>query len=365
MRRIVVCLDGTWNSPTDEKKDDEGFIVYKPTNVLKLYRAVKPKGRDGVYQISYYDEGVSGFVGGIWGKGFAKNVVDAYGFLVGNFASGDEIFLFGFSRGAAEARSLARFIDWMGGFLDKSDAYYIPRFFEHYLSTRGRGRPSKIQRDVEARGRSRVGAVTKGGVRFLGVFDTVSSLGSRLRLTGAKRETTVKKLRFHVGAVPPACVAIARHALAIDERRRDFQPDVWRSAATPSQSLEQRWFPGVHSNVGGGYLNDGLANVALHWIAAEAARSGLDLNRSFLAHYRPWVRDERSESYKSFYRLRGAAVRKLGGAPRGAIELDPSVIELLRHEEGYRPKNLMRYLAGRRDLWGRLPADVQRAIQKL
>ena len=95
-----------------------------------------------------------------------------------------------------------------------------------------------------------------------------------------------------MAARPPAIVKAARQALAIDERRKVFAPEVWKGTSAPGQSLAQRWFAGVHTNVGGGYEHDGLANTALHWMADEARAAGLDLNAPFLNVYRPWHGDD-------------------------------------------------------------------------
>lgn len=131
-RRLVVLLDGTWNHP-DQK--DRGKT--KPSNVTKLARAVKPVASDGRSQIAYYDDGVETswgldkWVGGGLGIGLAKNIREAYRFLVYNYNPGDEIYLFGFSRGAWTARSLAGFIDRFG-ILVKSDAFYLQAAFQLY-----------------------------------------------------------------------------------------------------------------------------------------------------------------------------------------------------------------------------------------
>ena len=153
-RRLVVCLDGTWNSPYDESRRDDGTKVLKPTNTLKLCRAVLPRDETGRSQIAYYDIGVGSlgeypgttnrilhsvdrFLGGAWGAGFEGNVEDALHFLTLNHEEGDEVFIFGFSRGAATARAATRFIDWAGGLPQKSDAYFLPVLFRDYVIARG------------------------------------------------------------------------------------------------------------------------------------------------------------------------------------------------------------------------------------
>ncbi len=371
MRRLVVCLDGTWANPENLKETSEGYEVFKPSNVLKLFRAVKARDDDGVDQISFYDEGVGGVTGGIWGAGFEKNVTDAYRFLVANYIPGDELFVFGFSRGAAEARSLCRFIAWVGGILEKSDAYFIPECFDGYRASQAKaGAAAKLFAEIRSRERTTIGEPRGADVRFLGVFDTVLALGSRLKVILFRpNQTTVKYLAFHVGTSPPAIVRCARQALAIDEKRKVFAPEIWQRPASELQSLQQRWFPGVHTNVGGGYGDDGVANVALHWMAGEAAACGLDLDQGFLAKYRPWFGDVRHESLKHFYKIRGPRLRDLDAAPDGNVDLDPSVLELLKRvdpdnpDDLYRPTNLFDYLARRRELWAGLPDDILRELE--
>ena len=150
--RLVICLDGTWNSTFKEVERDDGTKVLKPTNTLKTARAVLPIDGKGNRQITYYDSGVGalglypGFsnrmlyffdskLGGGFGAGFEANVEQAVNFLALNYGAETDIFVFGFSRGAAQAQALTHFINWLGGLTAKSDAYYIPVFFRHYLDS--------------------------------------------------------------------------------------------------------------------------------------------------------------------------------------------------------------------------------------
>src|SRR5260370_5868198 len=157
-RRLVICLDGTWNSSFSEhmRRDQHGeHTVLKPTNTLKTCRAVLPLAGDGRMQISYYDIGVGALaeypgtanellykfdrlLGGAWAAGFEGNVEDALHFLAVNFQLDDEVFVFGFSRGAAEARAVTQFLDWNGGLPQKKDAYYLPILFRAYVASHGR-----------------------------------------------------------------------------------------------------------------------------------------------------------------------------------------------------------------------------------
>ena len=233
-KRIVICLDGTWQNPYKMRQRDDG------SRVLKLSRAVLPKDQvEGRFQITYYDAGIGALVkypgwanrglsladrllGGVWGAGFEANIEEAFRFLAHNYSAGDEVFIFGFSRGAAQARALTHFLDWLGGVPAKGDAYFVPLLFLHYVRTRGTGRPEDV---CTTDGRRPDAPMTPVVVQFLGVWDTVMALGTRLHTA---RGTSTGRWSFFVGSRPAACVAHARQALAIDEQRFDYQPEVWR-----------------------------------------------------------------------------------------------------------------------------------------
>jgi len=421
-RRLVLCLDGTWNSAYSLKRRSDGHAVFKPSNVLKVARAVVPYDAAGDrQQIVLYHIGVGSLarypgvsnrllsvadkvLGGGWGAGFEENVEEALEFLAHNHEPGDEVFVFGFSRGAATAQAVTRFLDWAGGLPLKHDSYYLPRLFHDYVSRRGAEPVAAARERIDGERRSErrplppLDAFQPVDVVFLGVWDTVMALGARFRARGA--HTSGASRSFHVGEQPPRCVRHARQALAIDEVRYDFRPEIWRSAAGADQTLEQRWFAGVHSNVGGGYVDDGLANLALRWMLKEAQARGLVVDPDFVARYAGYAQDRlyRSESfaYRCFdgVRLRvGRGRRSLVSSPESArFALDPSVIWRiqadpreekpgrpgeLRHpdlRQLYRPDNAVRFLASRPDVGAflgsigidppTLPPDVTRRVQK-
>ncbi|WIY23746.1 phospholipase effector Tle1 domain-containing protein [Parasedimentitalea psychrophila] len=211
--------------------------------------------------------------------GFEANVEQTVTHLAHNYTPQAQIFIYGFSRGAAQARAMTRFLSWMGGVPAKSDAYYIPEFFRHYIAKRGLGSPYDIK---NSKGETPAERMVPLNVTFLGVWDTVMALGSRFRSDGT---TSVEEKSFHVGTKPATCVQHARQAIAIDEKRADFSSEIWLEP-TNGQTLEQRWFAGAHANVGGSYGNDGIANCALHWIVDEAKTHGLDVDEAFLEKYR-------------------------------------------------------------------------------
>jgi uncharacterized protein (DUF2235 family) len=422
-RRIVLCLDGTWNNTYSRKHRSDGHTVLKPTNVLKLCRAVRPTSMaDEREQLIYYDIGVGSLaeypglanrllslvdrvLGGLLGAGFETNIEDALNFLVLNHREGDAVFIFGFSRGAATARALTRFLDWAQGLPTKRDSYYLPQLFRAYIKSRGLRDCDEVlaeinrEREGEKRHLRSLDPFQKIEIEYLGVWDTVMALGSRLRAIGAGTSITSKS--FHVDRQPARCVRHARQALAIDEVRYDFRPEIWTDHA-PDQVMEQRWFAGVHSNIGGGYVDDGLANLAFHWILDGAKDDGLDVDKGFAGIFHGFPQDRlyRSESliYRIFDGLRwqfGRGRRRLVDNSAAAnLTLSPSVIHRLRanpfglnkdgeirfpelRRQAYRPENLLRFLASQPNLdkyleslgldkeHRQLPADVLQRIEEL
>lgn len=367
--RLILCLDGTWNSVFKTLEREDKTTVLKPANPLKLARAVLTRDPAGdTRQITYYDSGVGALglypgvsnkllnfadskLGGGWGAGFEANVEQAATFISNNHADGEEIYVFGFSRGAAQACALTHFMSWMGGIPAKNDAYYIPIFFRHYLSHQGGGDPRDIR---NSKGEAIVDRIRKVEVTFLGVWDTVSALGPRFRAKGAT--TAVDEKAFHTRSYPADCVKNAFHAISIDERRFDFRPEIWLRSL-PGQTMQQRWFAGVHGNVGGSYGNDGLANCALHWIVDAAKALGLAVDEKFLARYRAFSRDEIGNSYdftfKALEAVRfryGKGKRSMDGYPDTAsLAVHPTAIERLCADpadyddmnERYRPAGLV------------------------
>ncbi len=401
-KRLILCLDGTWNNPYQNGQRDDGTQVMKPSNPLKIARVVAKSLDDNTLQLTYYDTGVGALgrypgisnrildfvdskLGGAFGAGFEANVEQAFTFLCHNYEPGDQVFVFGFSRGAAQARGLTRFIDWVGGVPAKEDAYFIPMLFMEYLRTRGQGHPDSVK---TSSGEGRQKQLDPLQIDFLGVWDTVMALGSRFR---SRHGTSVVSRSFHVGEKPAKCVQHARHALATDELRYDFRPEIW-NGKHDHQTLQQRWFPGVHSNVGGGYVKDGLANLSLSWFLEEARKLGLVDIKKFSSLYRGWPAAKLYRSHTMMYsvleflRFRsGKGARQVKGhSEASALKLDASVIHRMRQEPTnktqmhapYRPANVIEYLATKQDLRDyllsvgleegktELPADVMQAIEE-
>ena len=333
MKRLVVCCDGTWNTP-DAMVDGKAC----PTNVVKMARAVLPRDERGVPQVVLYDEGIGtgGFldrvVGGATGRGLMLNVGDAYRFLVWNFEPGDEVYLFGFSRGAFTVRSLAGLVRKCG-ILRKDQGC---RFEDAYDFYRSEVHP----RDAEAVAFRRKNSI-ETRVRFLGVWDTVGALG----IPGRFRALTTRRHRFHDVKLS-STVDFAYQALAIDERRKDFEPALWETdPGNAAQVVEQAWFPGAHSDVGGGYPDAGLSDNAFLWMAEAAQRAGLALDEDVLKSLEPDPRGPIHDSRSGLFRFLPARWRDIGDDKHQPQSLHESA--RARHADkalGYAPENLVEYL---------------------
>ena len=256
MKRLVVCCDGTWNGASSP------YV----SNIAKIARSVETRELPpDVDQVVHYVGGVGTrypvdrWLGGAFGLGLLANVVDGYQFLALNYEPGDEIFVFGFSRGAFTARSLGGMVGRIG--LLRPDR--LDRIDE--AVTRYREQEDEALDTAFSREHCR----TEVPIQFLGVFDTVGALG----VPGPFK----KRHQFHDINLSGA-VRSARQALAIDERRRVFAPCLWDrgSSAEEPGRVKQVWFEGDHSDIGGGaYRESGLSDTALLWMIVEAHTQGL------------------------------------------------------------------------------------------
>lgn len=249
-RRLVVLLDGTW------KAADDGAIA---SNVVRLMRLLRHQDDAGVEQIVYYDKGVGTggridrLLGGGLGHGLEANIRDAYMWLGNNYLEGDEIHIFGFSRGAYTARSLAGFIGACG-LLDRSGMGRVKWAWDLYRA-----------RDSGAKGKL---GTKEQLIACVGVWDTVGALGIPLGpLNPFKRQK-----QFHDTSLG-AHIDCALHAMAADEKRGPFAPTLWEKeigAKLPhKQVVEQVWFAGAHSDIGGGYGDWALSTLTLDWMASR------------------------------------------------------------------------------------------------
>ena len=276
-KRLVVCCDGTWNRPDQL---DDGIAA--PTNVSKLALAVARHDDAGVEQVVRYVRGVGTrrferIRGGAFGVGLSRNVREAYRFIVENYEPGDELFFFGFSRGAFTARSAVGLVR-NSGVLRREHAEPDRRGLPALPRPRRPQRPTGIDAEMFRRMYSHPDA----DIHFVGVWDTVGSLG--IPIDGFRLPVLSKRWSFHDTTLS-SHVRAAYHAIAIDERRGPFKPTLWRAAGATlqDQTLEQVWFAGVHCDVGGGYSDSSLGEIPLLWMVDRARANGLAFDPERLA----------------------------------------------------------------------------------
>lgn len=290
-KNVALFLDGTWKR---EEADGD-------SNVYRLYRMANETA--GTHQVCHYISGVGTdcikkfreinalrrrarladesstitsrcfrkYVGGLTGFGIEGKIKEAYAFLVENYdaRTNDRVYLFGFSRGAFAARSLASFINEVGLLLRKH-IYLVPEAYEIYRTGKGREFLAKFLEHKLGRPVSLGEAPIP--VYLIGVWDTVGALGFPPPLDALSFNT-----HHHHTLVLPSNVTHARHALALHELRQLYQPSPWVKSAS-HQSLAQVWFAGAHADVGGGYASSGLSDISLLWIAKQAVRLHLALD---------------------------------------------------------------------------------------
>ena len=297
MKSIAIFLDGTWNTLNNN------------TNVWRLKSLCDPAAPG---QVVYYSQGVGTRIGekvrgGVAGYGLDNEIVDAYAWLVNTFEQGDSIFIFGFSRGAYAARSLSGLISKCG-VLKPGAPLSIEQLYARY-----RHRAERTIRKLLADGSETYGTLEErwlvkycvpSNIKFVGVWDTVGSLGNPL--VGLRRN-----IARHLFLDTHLYLSnqFAFHALALDEHRAQFKPTFWtrtvendattRSPARSLEQVEQRWFVGAHANVGGGYPSDILAQLPLKWLMDKAAAHGL-LFRSGFEIDAPNYDAPIADSYASF-----------------------------------------------------------------
>ena len=276
MKNIVICCDGTNNK-----------LAGDLTNVARLFQVVVKDER----QVAFYDPGVGTmaspnektWLGKRWsllkglafGAGLDDNVMDAYRYLMATHEDGDNVFLFGFSRGAFTVRVLAGMLHGVG-LLNTGSENMLRYVWEHYRGIRILGDNAsdkeKAAADRHAEGTKilRRSFARACPVAFLGPWDTVGSVGM-----------------YNMNQAFPftfenASVAVVRHAVSLDERRAGFRSNVFKADATPTgpkgrPRVKNVWFPGVHSDIGGGYPwpESGLAMTAFQWMVREANEFGL------------------------------------------------------------------------------------------
>ncbi len=409
-QRLVICFDGTWNNK------DSSTNIFHIHNLVKE-GLVKDHREDVFYQRRYYDEGVGtglleGVSGGGFGKGLDVNVREAYNWLIEHYSDAgkmDEVYVFGFSRGAYTARSLVGFI-MRCGLLRRGAPITVNQLWKAYAhfgefnAGLRKHLPirelSKLTPDPWHRVKERdlnppanesealfMHWSRRIPIRFLGIYDTVGALGwDALAIPGLIKSKLALVHNMRLSTIVREC----RHALAIDEHRSNFKPtpllqfegyggywDLKRAAQQRKRwdnKVEQRWFLGAHSNIGGGYDDNRLTSYPLAWMLEAAEKCGLVLDEappdgSATAHA-----SERRDSYNEFTKGLWAHVirakrlyRRLDppfdvrGTPLAAAktgdpsetagyslrfvnpQLDDSVLELAKKDEAYAPPNVVSF----------------------
>jgi len=261
-KRIVYCADGTWDSATNQ------------TNVYAMFKALKTTAE----QQPYYDDGVGvegnlilKLAGGAFGLGLWKEVKEGYTTIAQVYEAGDDIFLFGFSRGAYTARSLGGMIAVAGLPAANFDDSLVDEAFSAYRDKENRA-------DILA-GLAKYQLVD-AKIKMVGVWDTVGSLGIPAVVGGVDPVV----YGFLDTALHPD-VLNAYQALAVDERRCEFPPTLWTSPPAPGQTIKQVWFAGVHCDVGGSYPETSLSDIALSWMMRKASTLGAQFNSGVFAQY--------------------------------------------------------------------------------
>jgi uncharacterized protein (DUF2235 family) len=335
-KRLILCFDGTWNSVNDH------------TNVSRIHAAIvaRPEGQGGnTPQLKYYDEGVGTHIGsklsgGMFGVGLTENIRQGYAWLIRHYQDGDDIFLFGFSRGAFTARSIAGMIGKCGilKYCDSAENRSVikartlesaARVTDLYKTSNKSGIDPMVELGD---------ATQKANIHFLGVWDTVGALGVPLLNLNYAKSFHDTHLGSHVDN--------AFHALAIDEHRKDYKATLWTKIPEPDrQVVEQRWFPGAHGNVGGGYPDDLLPDKPLAWIVEKASQCGLEIDTKQFRldgnEYRSPVRDSFAEFGFGLYqwiKFKQRFYRQIGEAK--AETIDESAFKKWKAEITYRPLNL-------------------------
>ncbi len=289
-KNIVILSDGT---------GQEGGVGYN-TNVYKIFNIIEDRMDE---QIVYYDPGLgthdTGPLGMVSGFGISKNIKDCYRFLFEHYESGDRIYLIGFSRGAATVRSLSSFVHYFG-ILPKSRPDLIDEAYSIYKITNEERRKAQADAFIKKHHTMWV------RIKFLGCFDTVCALGVPFEsLSAILDRIPLFRHKFHNFKLSES-VENACHALAIDDKRKTFHPALWDPELEDYQTLEQVWFPGMHTDVGGGYKEHELSDIPLNWLCRKAVSNGLRIYEKERIDVNPkadgFMHDSRSGGINKLYR---------------------------------------------------------------
>jgi uncharacterized protein (DUF2235 family) len=382
MKRIAIFCDGTWNR----------HDAVNPTNVVRMAQAVKHTADDGRKQQVFYVLGVGAgrgsnavartldrFAGGALGWGLIENIEDAYRALIFCYEPGDEIFIFGFSRGAYTARSLAGLLRSCG-IPPRENVGRIGEAIRRYRSRSKDTKPddpasfawrrdfapytATSQLEWNWRQKTNPGLCVNLTIKYLGVWDTVGALGVPGYWAAAPLFN--KKHQFH-DADLSRTVLSARHAVAIDEQRRTFLPAMWSDkldhmnrtalgldeetsldpATRADWPYRQEWFPGDHGSVGGGGDRLGLSAFAFDWVAEGAQEAELCMDSAKLAQVREGrnIREALVNQSRLGLLARVMRLRPFDrDGPTRVVDVSQTAIDRIACDPAYQPKTLARVL---------------------
>lgn len=363
MKRIVVLCDGTWNSPdmtdTTHVHQLSQMLDRSDAQIFEYFTGVgvnQPREQGGFF----VGRGLNKILGGATGFGLGKKVKEAYTYIARNYEAGDEIYLFGFSRGAYTARSVAGMIR-KAGIVANPSAGNVRKAFRLYRKRGDRNHPDKdhIQRKraqlsphfatSEADQRARRGSVPLVKIAYVGVWDTVGQRGIPEQLLGPLAAVWNGLYAFHDTALS-SLVQRARHAVAVDERRAFYQPARWENLATLNQRAggtryEQTWFVGDHGVVGGSAGTDAVSCFTLKWVVEGAPAISLKPDHT-LAHPEANILAalDHLDNPKLFYKVASDLLKWRSGISSEA-DTHASVRERVEGRSDYSPKSLGALLA--------------------
>ncbi len=343
-KNIVIFSDGT------NQEGGKG----NPSNVYKLFNMVEDRT---ARQIAFYDRGLGTdwrrVSGNAFGVGISRNILECYQFIFENYQAGDQIYLFGFSRGAFTVRSLSGFIDYFG-ILPKSRPELIKSAYDIY----------KIKKDKKRRAKAKV-FVEKHhtqwtAVKFIGVWDTVGALGMPIKWLDVGVNALFKH-EFHDTSIS-AAVEAGYHALSVDDDRLVFHPTLWDETEVgvigswengkrveKEQIVEQVWFAGAHTDIGGGFeplakgetmAKPSLSDIPFEWLLEKSQQHGLRIyprhnintNPNALAKLHE-ARTGANRAFKKVLRSETEGLAKL----KYPIKVHKSVLERAEKDKKYTP----------------------------
>jgi len=338
-KNIAMLFDGTWNKPAEFQRDAGSKC---DTNVRRFYNSIDTFADDGRDQVASYDFGVgtewlNRVRGGAFGRGLDEHIRKAYEYLCERYEPGDKVYVLGFSRGAYTARSFVGMIRKSGLLRDLTPELLDRAYALYRARDGGADSPDALAfREQHSR---------QIEIEFLGVWDTVGALGIPLT---AVEELNDERYAFNDTTLS-RIVKNAFHALALDEHREPFRPTFfaqWSDA--PGQRLEQVWFAGCHSDVGGGYHDQPLSDPPLRWIQQRARECGLNVQMlvepddeaARRAEYLAAVNDSYREFLGGTYARHNAPYyRTVGAHADGPQKIHWTLKRRLDEDRDYEPRN--------------------------